>query len=106
MRRTALPLILLAVLLAASALAQNVQDAVAFESVDGDPVARDGFASGDVAVVRVDLHNGGDAALPLARSGGAGACWSSRRLTSARAKTIIAVYPPMAERLLLVERAP
>jgi len=63
MRRSALPLILIAFLLAASALAQDVQYAVAFESVGGDPVASDGFASGDVVVLRVDLHNGSDATL-------------------------------------------
>jgi len=63
MRRSALPLILIAFLLAAAALAQDVEYAVAFESVGGDPVASDGLASGDVVVLRVDLHNGSDAAL-------------------------------------------
>ncbi|MDZ7708463.1 MAG: hypothetical protein U5J97_11340 [Trueperaceae bacterium] len=63
MRRNALPLILIAFLLTAAALAQDVQYAVAFESVGGDPVASDSFASGDVVVLRVDLHNGSDAAL-------------------------------------------
>lgn len=63
MRRHALPLILLAFLAAASALAQDVRYAVAFESVGGDPVASDGLASGDVVVLRVDLHNGSDATL-------------------------------------------
>ena len=40
-----------------------MQYAVAFESVDGDPVDSDAFASGDVVVLRVDLHNGSDAVL-------------------------------------------
>ena len=63
MRRNALPLILIAFLLAAAALAQEVQYAVGFESVAGDAVDSDGFASGDVVVLRVDLHNGSDAPL-------------------------------------------
>lgn len=63
MRRLALPLILLALLSAGSVLAQDVQYAAGFESMAGDPVATDGFASGDVVVLRVDLHNGSDAAL-------------------------------------------
>jgi len=62
-RPSALPLILIAFLLAAAALAQDVQYAVAFESVGGDPVDSDSFASGDVVGLRVDLHNGSDAAL-------------------------------------------
>ena len=62
-RLPALPLILIAFLLAAAALAQDVQYAVAFESVGGDPVDSDSFASGDVTGLRVDLHNGSDAAL-------------------------------------------
>jgi len=69
MRRNALPLILIAFLLAAAALAQEVQYAVGFESVAGDAVDSDGFASGDVVVLRVDLHNGSDAPLQ------AGAFW-------------------------------
>lgn len=63
MRRYALPLILIAILLAASALAQGVEYAVGFESLDGDSLRADSFASGDVVVLRVDLHNGSDATL-------------------------------------------
>ncbi len=63
MRLRVQSLILLAFLAAAPALAQDVQYAVAFESLDGDPLTADGFASGDVAVLRVNLHNGSDAAV-------------------------------------------
>lgn len=63
MRRQALPLIVLAFLAGGLVLAQDVRYAVAFESIGGDPVASDGLASGDVVVLRVDLHNGSDATL-------------------------------------------
>lgn len=63
MQRHALPLIVLAFLVAAPALAQDVQYAVGFESLDGDPRTADSFMSGDVVVLRVNLYNGSDAAL-------------------------------------------
>jgi len=56
-------LVLVPLLLAGLALAEGVQFAATFESMDGEPTSVDGYASGDHLVLRVEVRNESDVVL-------------------------------------------